>query len=175
MRLRDGETLRLGYDGANGQPYVAVGRLLVERGQVAREAMTMTAIRDWMLAHPAAGDALRRENPSYVFFREVAGDGPIGAEAAVLTPGRSLAVDRAFIPLGVPIWLDAAERFTTGDIRRLVVAQDTGGAIKGPVRGDLFWGSGDDAGIRAGRMNANGCYYLLLPRAVAARHPEAAD
>src|SRR5215470_7646754 len=123
-----------------------------------------------MRKYPAAGAALRREDPSYVFFREIRGDGPMGAEGVVLTPRRSLAVDRAFIALGTPIWLEAEERFTLAeDVRRLVVAQDTGGAIKGPVRGDVFWGTGNTAGIRAGEMNATGRYYLLLPRSVARR------
>ena len=96
--------------------------------------------------------------------------GPLGAQQVALTAGRSLAVDRAFIPLGVPIWLDVRQRFAPNDaIRRLVVAQDTGGAIKGPVRGDLFWGHGKEAASGAGAMNARGRYYLLLPKAVAAR------
>jgi membrane-bound lytic murein transglycosylase A len=130
----------------------------------------MTGISDWMEKHPAAGAMLRRENPSYVFFREVRGEGPIGAEGAALTPERSIAVDRAFIPLGVPVWVEANERFAPADsVRRLVVAQDTGGAIKGPVRGDVFWGSGSAAGVRAGAMNARGRYFLMLPRVIADR------
>jgi membrane-bound lytic murein transglycosylase A len=169
IRLHKGGTLRLSYDGANGRPYVAVGRLLVERGILPREAVSMNAIRQWMLANPADGAALRRENPSYVFFCEISGDGPLGAEQVVLTPGRSLAVDRRFIALGVPIWLDAEERFNTGVHRQLVMAQDTGGAIRGPVRGDLYWGSGAVAGNGAGAMNARGRYYLLLPKRVAER------
>ena len=115
-----------------------------------------------------------RENPSYVFFKEIAGGGPLGTEQVVLTARRSLAVDRDFIPLGVPLWLDVEQRFIAGATRRLVIAQDTGGAIKGPVRGDLFWGGGDAAGTAAGVMNAAGHYYLLLPRAVAARAAAAA-
>jgi len=123
-----------------------------------------------MNQYPEAGAALRRENPSYVFFREQAGDGPIGAEGVVLTAERSLAVDRAYIALGVPIWVEADERFASAaPVRRLVVAQDTGGAIKGPVRGDLFWGTGTAAAWRAGVMNAYGRYYLLLPRRLARR------
>jgi membrane-bound lytic murein transglycosylase A len=170
IRLRDGRTVRVGYDGQNGLPYVAVGRLLVERGIMPRDKVTMVAIRKWMKDHPKAGAALRREDPSYVFFRDIHGDGPIGAEHVVLTAARSLAVDPAFIALGTPVWLDARERFAPNDeVRRLVVAQDTGGAIKGPVRGDLYWGTGEAAGDRAGRMNARGRYYLLLPRPVADR------
>lgn len=170
IRLDDGEVVRVGYDGQNGLRYVAVGRLLVERGIIPREKVTMASIWAWMKGHPAAGAALRREDPSFVFFRVVKGGGPLGAEHAVLTQERSLAVDRAYIPLGVPIWLAANERFLPDTkVRRLVVAQDTGGAIKGPVRGDLFWGAGAAAGERAGAMNARGRYWLLLPRPLAAR------
>jgi membrane-bound lytic murein transglycosylase A len=104
-----------------------------------------------------------------VFFKEISGSGPYGSEKVVLTAQRSLAVDRRFIPLGVPLWLDATDRFTIGAIRQLVIAQDTGGAIKGPVRGDLYWGGGDAAGKEAGAMNAVGHYLLLLPNAVAVR------
>ena len=129
----------------------------------------MVAIRDWMKAHPKKGAALRRDNPSYVFFRKLTTPGPLGAGHVVLTPGRSLAVDRRFIALGIPIWLDAQQRFGTGGFRRLVIAQDTGGAIRGPVRGDLFWGHGAAAASGAGSMNASGRYYLLLPKPVAAR------
>jgi membrane-bound lytic murein transglycosylase A len=170
VRLRNGGIVRVGYDGQNGHPYVPVGRLLVERGVIPRSEATMMTIRDWMNQHPEAGAALRRENPSYVFFRELRGDGPVGAEGVVLTAERSLAVDRAFMALGLPIWVEADERFAAAEsVRRLVVAQDIGGAIKGPVRGDLFWGTGSAAAARAGGMNALGRYYLLLPRTVAAR------
>ena len=170
VRLNGGGTVRVGYDGQNGRPYVPVGRLLIERDMIPRDKLTMAAIRSWMKQDPEAGAALRRENPSYVFFREVKGDGPIGAEGAALSAERSVAVDRAFVALGTPVWLEADERFAAADnVRRLMVAQDTGGAIKGPVRGDVFWGTGNVAGSRAGVMNASGRYYLLLPRAVARR------
>jgi membrane-bound lytic murein transglycosylase A len=169
VRLDKGGTIRVGYDGGNGHAYVPVGRLLIERGLIPRERMSMAAIRDWMQAHPQEGAALRRENTSYVFFREINGLGPIGAEQVVLTPRRSLAVDRAFVALGVPIWLDAQERFAPAQHRGLVIAQDTGGAIKGPVRGDLFWGAGKEAATGAGAMNARGRYWLLLPKSVADR------
>jgi membrane-bound lytic murein transglycosylase A len=170
VRLKGGRSVRVGYDGENGQPYVAVGRLLIERGVIPREKLSMDTIRMWMKQNPEAGAALRRENPSYVFFREIKGDGPLGSEGVPLTPERSLAVDRAFIGLGIPIWLEADERFVQAEsIRRLVVSQDTGGAIKGPVRGDMFWGTGDAAAFRAGVMNASGRYYLLLPRIVVRR------
>jgi membrane-bound lytic murein transglycosylase A len=175
VRLQDGALMRLGYDGGNGRPYVAIGRLLVKRGEVPLSEMSMDRLRQWITSHGALGTALMRENPSYVFFKEIDGDGPYGTENVVLTAERSLAVDRAFVPLGVPVWLDAQERFAAGKIRRLVVAQDTGGAIKGAVRGDLFWGSDEAAASRAGAMNATGRYYLLLPLAVAPRAMAAAS
>jgi membrane-bound lytic murein transglycosylase A len=179
IELAGGGEMRVGYAGANGRPYVAVGRLLIDRGEIPRERMSMAAIRTWMVAHPRGGDALRRENPSYVFFRALPGpiddSGPIGSEGVALTPQHSLAVDRGYIPLGVPIWLDAAQRYTAGMIRRLVVSQDTGGAVKGPVRGDLFWGSGGAAAAAAGSMNARGRYYLLLPRTIAMAAIRSAD
>jgi membrane-bound lytic murein transglycosylase A len=169
VKLAEGGSVRVGYDGQNGHPYVAVGKLLIDRGQIARENMSMGAIRAWMTAHPREGAALRRENPSVVFFRELAGEGPIGAEGVSLTAGRSLAVDRHYLPLGVPVWIETQQRFAAGSIRRLVIAQDTGGAIKGQVRGDLYWGGDEAAAAGAGTMNSTGHYYVLLPRAVAAR------
>jgi membrane-bound lytic murein transglycosylase A len=169
VRLAGGGTVRLGYDGGNGQPYVALGRLLVERGEVPLKDMTMARLREWIATHGDAGSALMRENPSYVFFKEIPGDGPYGSEHVVLTAGRSLAVDRRFVPMGMPLWLDATQRFQAGTIRRLVIAQDTGGAIKGPVRGDLYIGGGDAAGREASAFNAMGRYYLLVPNEIAAR------
>jgi membrane-bound lytic murein transglycosylase A len=170
VQLADGTSVRLGYDGGNGQPYVAIGRLLVDRGEMALQDATMSNLRGWIETHGEAGTALMRDNPSYVFFKVLPDNtGPYGSEGVVLTAGRSLAVDRKFIPLGLPLWLDASERFADGTTRRLVVAQDTGGAIKGPVRGDVFWGSGDEAAAKAGTMNATGHYHLLVPKNVAVR------
>jgi membrane-bound lytic murein transglycosylase A len=169
VRLPDGHTVSLGYDGQNGRAYVSIGKVLVERGQLTKEQVSLDSIKSWIRAHPAEGRALLDDNPSYVFFREMKGETPIGAEGAVLTPGRSLAVDRAYLPLGAPIFVDA--RDDNGDVRRLVVAQDTGGAIRGPVRGDLFWGFGAEAERKAGPMKAHGRYYLFLPKSVAAIPP----
>jgi membrane-bound lytic murein transglycosylase A len=166
VRLEDGTTVRVGYDGQNGQPYVPIGRLLVERGELAKDEASMQSIRAWIKAHPEAGKALMNENPSYVFFRETSGAGPVGSDGAVLTPGRSLAVDRSFVPLGVPVFVDAGD-----GMRRLVVAQDTGGAIRGPVRGDVFWGYGAEAAERAGKMKMRGRYFLLLPKTVTPTQP----
>ena len=160
--------MRLGYAGQNGHPYVAIGRELIARGALTRENVSMQSIRAWLAANPGEAAALMNANPSYVFFRELPGDGPLGAQGAALTPLRSLAVDRRFVPLGTPVWLDAQHPDAGAErLRRLVVAQDVGGAIRGPVRGDLFWGHGDAAADRAGRMKSNGQYYLLLPKGLA--------
>ncbi|MFQ5783665.1 MAG: murein transglycosylase A [Alphaproteobacteria bacterium] len=174
VRLPDGKLMRLGYAASNGRAYVSIGRYLVERGALTRDAVSLPAIRAWLAAHPDDAAAVLGVNPSYVFFRELDGDGPLGSQGAVLTPGRSLAVDRRFIPLGVPVWLDIATPAADPAapdrrLRRLVVAQDTGGAITGPLRGDFFWGFGPEAGAIAGRMKHPGRLYLLLPRAVARR------
>ena len=164
VRMPDGSSVRLGYDGENGQPYVAIGKVLVDRGALAPDAVSLQSIRAWIRAHPRDGPALMDANPSYVFFRVLSGGGPIGSEGVILTPGRSLAVDDRFIPLGAPVFLDASD--TAGPVRRLLVAQDTGGAITGPVRGDLFWGFGLEAEARAGPMRARGRYYVLLPKTI---------
>jgi len=161
--MDDGRVIRLGYAGKNGRPYFPIGRELIRRGAIAEEDMSMQAIRAWLAANPQEAEEVMAKNPSFVFFRQVDGPGPIGAQNVVLTPERSLAVDRAFIPLGVPLWLDTRDPHSGAPLRRLVVAQDTGGAIKGPVRGDLFWGSGAAAGDRAGAMKSPGRYYILLP------------
>jgi membrane-bound lytic murein transglycosylase A len=165
VELANGGTVRLGYDGQNGQPYVAIGKVLVDRGALTPDNVSLQSIRAWIKAHPDQATSLMDQNPSYVFFREQPGDGPIGSEGIVLSAGRSLAVDRNFIPLGVPVYLNAAGN--SPSLHRLMVAQDTGGAITGPVRGDVFWGFGPDAEARAGTMRARGEYFLLLPKAVA--------
>jgi membrane-bound lytic murein transglycosylase A len=164
VELADGGTLRLGYDGENGRSYVSIGRLLVDRGTMTLDQVSAQSIKAWLASHPDAAKDLMDRNPSYVFFREQTGDGPIGTEGVALTPGRSLAVDREFIALGVPVYLDVAQD-GQDPIRRLTVAQDTGAAIRGPLRGDLFWGFGSEAETRAGPMRAQGRIYLLLPRA----------
>ncbi|HEX6980639.1 MAG TPA: MltA domain-containing protein [Alphaproteobacteria bacterium] len=170
--LEDGTAIRVGYAAQNGHPYVAIGRELVARGIMRREDVSMQSIRAWLAANPDAAASLMNANPSYVFFRELDGDGPIGSEGVVLTPGRSLAVDRTFIPMGVPVWLDAEDPLdANARLQRLMVAQDTGGAIRGAVRGDVFWGYGPEATERAGRMRQTGRYFLLLPRGVQPPQP----
>lgn len=164
--LDDGQVVRIGYAGKNGHAYVPIGRVLAEEGAIARDEVSMQTIRSWLAAHPERMNEILSRNPSYVFFRVLEGDGPVGAAGAALTPERSLAVDPAFIPLGVPLWLETSDPLDSAQpLRRLVVAQDIGGAIKGPVRGDLFWGYGREATERAGRMKQPGRYFLLLPKA----------
>jgi membrane-bound lytic murein transglycosylase A len=173
IKLPGGDSMRVGYTAKNGQPYRAVGRVLVDRGALTQDNVSMQSIRAWLAANPKDAQAVMATNPSYVFFRELSKqgelskqtDGPVGAQGVTLTGGRSLAVDRRFVPLGIPIWVasqnpDAPNTQT----KRLVIAQDTGGAITGPVRGDVFWGTGHDAAERAGLMREFGNYYFLLPR-----------
>lgn len=164
VKFADGTVRQVGFAGKNGRTYKSIGRELINRGEIPAERLTMDAIRDWVDARPAAGQELLQSNPSYVFFRLLDGDGPLGAQGVALTGGRSLAVDRRFMPLGAPVWLetndplDAAKPFN-----RLMVAQDTGGAIRGVVRGDIFFGAGDLATRQAGNMKRPGRYFLLLP------------
>lgn len=165
IRLRDGSVLRVGYAGTNGKPYTAIGRALIERGAIPREKMSMQAIRAWMTANPADGATLMRTNESYVFFRELTGPGPLGAQGVALTPERSIAIDRGILPLGLPVWIDTTlPDAAATPFRRLMVAQDTGGAIKGPVRADVFWGPGARAARMAGAMKSPGRYWFLRPR-----------
>jgi len=171
IELADGSHLRVGYAGQNGHPYFAIGRELIDRGALTREEVSMQSIRRWLQEHPEEAVAVMHQNPSYVFFRELPGDGPVGSQGAVLTPGRSLAVDRKFLPLGPPMWLAgtapaAGRQGEDVPLHRLLVAQDTGGALEGPVRGDVFWGHGDEAADVAGRMKHDGRLWLLLPRTV---------
>ena len=165
IRLRDGSILRVGYAATNGQPYTAIGRALITRGQIPRKRMSMQAIRQWIRANPTGGANLMRTNKSYVFFRAITGPGPIGAQGVPLTPERSVAIDQSILPLGLPMWLDTTlPDAATTPYRRLMVTQDAGGAIKGAVRADIFWGPGTRAAQMAGRMNSLGRYWFLRPK-----------
>jgi membrane-bound lytic murein transglycosylase A len=171
VRLAGGSEMRVGYAAQNGHPYRAIGRDLIERGALRREEVSMQTIRQWLEANPEQASEVMQKNASYVFFQEVKGEGPLGAQGVPLTAGRSLAVDRKFLPLGVPLWLSAslppaAEGQPGRRLRRLMVAQDTGGAIRGPVRGDVFWGHGDEAADLAGKMRHRGRLWVLLPKAL---------
>jgi len=167
VRLVDGSVRHVGFAGKNGLTYQSIGRVLIDSGEIPAERLTMDAIRDWIDARPEEGQALIEKNPSYVFFRMLDGDGPLGAQGVALTPGRSLAVDRRFLPLGAPLWLETHEPLDANQpMNRLMVAQDTGGAIKGVVRGDIFFGAGESATKRAGNMKRPGRYFILLPTGV---------
>ncbi|MCC7273878.1 MAG: MltA domain-containing protein [Alphaproteobacteria bacterium] len=165
VHMADGSVVGVEYAGQNGHPYFPVGRALVRWGELDADGMSMAAIREWMRRNPSRVRSLTALNRSHVFFRVREIEEARGAMGIRLTAGRSLAVDPRYLPLGAPVWLDLAGA-PTGDsrLRRLVVAQDTGGAIKGPARGDLFWGVGDEAAAAAGPMRARGRAWLLVPR-----------
>ncbi len=163
--LDDGTRMRVGYDGHNGHSYYAIGREMVKRDGVDPKTISLQAIKAWLEKNPDIQEEVFHTNPSYIFFRKLDTNGSIGGEGVVLTARRSLAVDHGLYPYGMPIWLDA-DAVTDQDepIKRLMVGQDTGGAIKGPVRGDVFWGSGDEALRKAGQMKSKGSMWLLLPK-----------
>jgi membrane-bound lytic murein transglycosylase A len=160
VRLENGQLLNLGYAGQNGHPYYAIGKTLIERGELTPENVSMQTIKSWLRAHPREAESIMSLNPSYVFFKINYGSAPIGSQEVPLTAKRSIAVDRTYISLGTPLWLVAEQP----KLQHLVVAQDTGGAIKGAVRADLFCGTGPQAGEMAGKMKARGELYVLLPR-----------
>ena len=168
--LEDGTPLRINYNLHNGYSYSAVGRVLIERNFIPREEMSMQRIREWMASHPDEAPKVRAANRSYVFFRitGLSNEGePVGAQGVPLTPGRSIAVDRVHA-YGTPFFIEAnlpieSER-PVSPFRRLMIAQDTGSAIVGPARADLYWGAGDDAGRIAGRIRHRGRFVMLLPR-----------
>jgi membrane-bound lytic murein transglycosylase A len=168
--LEDGTPLRINYDSHNGYPYTAVGRALIERNLVPREEMSMQRIRDWMAANPDEAPKVRATNRSYVFFHVtgLSNDGePAGAQGVPLVPGRSIAVDKIHV-YGTPFFIEASlpieSAKPTTPFRRLMIAQDTGSAIVGPARADLYWGAGDDAARVAGRIRHPGRFVMLLPR-----------
>jgi membrane-bound lytic murein transglycosylase A len=173
VKLPDGSIIRVGYDGQNGHEYTGVGKLLRQRGVLASGQATMDGILNWARAHPVEGKALFRENKSFVFFRKIEGDGPIGSLTVALTPERSIAVDPLFIPLGAPVWLNTrhvdpqAPQGTaatpTVPFAKIMIAQDTGGAIKGANRLDIFFGSDVRARVLASAQSQRGSVTLLLP------------
>lgn len=172
VQLPDGETLRVGYAGQNGHSYRAIGRDLIEMGELTRENVSLQSIRQWLLDHPDQAQELMHKNASYVFFRELTelnhASGPLGSHNVPLEPRHSLAVDRSFWPMGMPVWLDLEVPFQDGPrrFRELLIAQDTGGAIKGAIRGDVFWGAGAEAEHAAGHMKARGSMIVLMPRSI---------
>jgi membrane-bound lytic murein transglycosylase A len=161
----DGSVMRIGYAGQNGREYVAIGRIMKERGLLGPGQTSMQGIVAWLRANPEQGRAIMRENKSYIFFKELTGPGPLGALGLPVTPRASVAADPKFVPLGAPLLLQLDRPEASG----LWVAQDTGGAIKGANRFDTFWGAGEEAARIAGGMQARGKAYLLLPKGVVAR------
>ena len=168
VNLPDGQTTRVGWAASNGRAFRGIGRILIDGGYLPPEQAAMHQVRHWLRTHPDKARTLMQGNKRFIFFREIADDGPLGALSVPLTPGRSLAVDPAFIPLGAPLWLETTFPATAArahePLRRLMVAQDTGTAITGPLRGDFYWGSGEDALTIAGGMKQQGRYFLLLPK-----------
>ena len=187
VQLPDGTVVRLGYADQNGHPYRAIGRTLVERGELSLEEATMQGIRKWATANPDKVTPILHSNPSRVFFRELppqpapagnpngggtpAASGPPGSLGVPLTPMRSIAIDPRSVMLGTPVWLVTLDPIDGKPIERLTFAQDTGGAIIGTIRADLFWGFGAAAGEAAGRMRENGSMWLLLPRGMKPGRP----
>ena len=171
VRLPEGTVIRLAFAAKSGRPYTGIGAILVDRGVFPRESMSLQAIREWMAKHQAEARNLMWQNESYIFFRDNpnagANEGPPGAQHVPLTPGRSLAVDRTIWMYGTPMWIDSSARRSSDanvtEFRRLMIAQDTGTAIRGLVRGDVFWGSGKEAEYAAGHMKSPGTMTVLLP------------
>lgn len=164
IRLAEGGSLRVGYGGKNGHPYRSVGVELVRRGVFKAHQVSAETIRRWVRRNPGSGPKLLWHNPSYVFFREVSGipghKGPLGAMNRSITAGRTVAIDPEYVPLGAPVWI---EKNGSAPIRRLMVAQDTGSAIKGAQRADIFYGTGDEAGGQAGSIKDGGRMIVLFP------------
>ncbi|MGS0743358.1 murein transglycosylase A [Glaciimonas sp. GG7] len=171
VQMANGEILRVAYADQNGYPYKSIGRYLIDKGELTLAQASAQGIKAWLAANPSRQKELLNSNPSFVFFKEEtvleAHQGPKGAQGVPLTPQRSIAVDPSFIPLGVPVFLATTYPNSAKTLQQLVVAQDTGGAIKGAVRADLFWGFGNEAGEKAGRMKQQGAMWVLLPKSTA--------
>lgn len=176
VKLTDGSMVRVHYDGKNGHPYSSIGRYLIEKGLLAADKISLGALKRWLKADPERGKQVMWQNPSFVFFRELKGaeaKGTIGAMQTPLTPGRSIAIDPAYHALGLPVFVTAEGmrhvNKATGAFHRLMIAQDVGSAIKGPERGDIYFGSGDAAGRLAGVTKHPGKFIVLLPNEAPAR------
>jgi membrane-bound lytic murein transglycosylase A len=170
IKLTDGSTVRVHYDGKNGHPYSSIGRYLIDKGIAPADRMSMAALADWLRADLERGRQVMWQNNSYVFFREIRDEtgSPLGAMRVPLTPGRSLAIDTAFHALGMPIFVTAPTmKHVPGlaSFNRLMVGQDVGSAIRGPQRGDIYWGSGDLAAKIAGSTQHPARFFVLVPSA----------
>ncbi len=166
LRLEDGSRVRVGFAASNGHKFVGLGSIVARHGG---PSGSMQEIRQWLKNRSHEAPSLMRENPRYIFFRNIDGDGPIGAQGVALTAGRSIAVDPKFMPFGVPVWLDTTRSDGKTPMRRLVISQDTGSAIKGPLRGDLFFGTGEAALAEAGGLKNPARWFILLPVGVSGK------
>ena len=168
VTLPDGQMMRIGFAGSNGRSFRGIGSILLETGAVKPGGASMVAVRAWLAQHPTEAAEYMNRNTRYIFFRRLdpseTEDGPVGAQGVSLIPLRSMAVDPRFVPLGAPLWLDTADPDGI-PLQRLMVAQDVGAAITGAVRGDIFWGAGEDAFSKAGRMKSAGGYFVFIPKA----------
>lgn len=166
IELPDGSLVKVGYAEQNGHPYISIGKKLVEMGELKLEEASMQGIKNWAQQYPEKLGALLAQNPSYVFFRELPNglSAPLGALGVPLTEAYSIAVDPRTVPLGAPVFLSTTYPNTAEPLNRLMLAQDTGGAIKGAVRADFFWGFGEQAGAQAGRMKQSGQMWVLFPK-----------
>lgn len=169
IELDDGNLIYIGYDAQNGAPYTAIAGVLIKKGIMTKDNASMQAIKHYLEAHPKQMNKVINQNKSFVFFRRMTLGVALGAQGVALTPGYSLAVDRQWVPMGAPLWLtttrpDSKNPKKNKPMHRLMIAQDTGGAIRGKIRGDVFWGGGDSATLIAGHMKNHGFYWILLPK-----------
>lgn len=168
IRLPDGNELRVGYGDQNGHPYVSLGKIMGDEGYIPSDKVNFFTIRQWLYDHPKQAFSVMEKNPSYVFFKIIDKPEVVGAIGANLTPARSIAIDSKYIPYGLPVYMETTLPTKTGAVpfQRLMTAQDTGGAIKSPVRADIFFGEGQDAEYLAGYMKNKGIYSLLVPKEI---------
>lgn len=169
IEFKNGKRILVGYDAQNGAPYTSIAGVLIKKGVMTKDNASMQGIKNYLDRHPKQRDAIINENKSFVFFRKLNIDAALGSQGVALTPGYSMAIDREWVPMGAPVWLSTSRPSSKEPDRnipfqRLMIAQDTGGAIKGKVRGDVFWGGGEKATTIAGHMKNEGHYWLLLPR-----------
>jgi membrane-bound lytic murein transglycosylase A len=169
--MADGSVMHVGYAGQNGHEYVSLGKIMGDEGVLPKDKINFFTIRQWLYDNPSHAIEMMTRNPSYVFFKPIDREGAVGAVGVVLTPRRSLAIDSKYIPYGLPLFLETTLPGVHGgsatSFNRLMVAQDTGGAIRGPVRGDIFFGVGEEAEYLAGYMKNRGTYNLLVPKEAA--------
>lgn len=168
IQLKNGKQMAVSYSGQNGAPYTALAKVLIDKGVMTRDNASMQHIRSYLASHPDEIDTVLNTNKSFVFFQKLKQSVALGAQGIALTPGYSLAVDRRWIPLGIPLWLNTTRPHHQLDeprtLQRLMIAQDTGGAIRGMVRGDVYWGAGDKAESIAGKMKNYGNYWIMIPK-----------